>query len=118
MLTVALPVTGMTFGEGFAKEAKVPVLACTTSILHVWSEPAPGKHPAQSTHRPQPSGTAELKGSAPGADTRQRRSQGRAAMPRTGGTGTRDAGSARSQRALTAGARYLHTTVYVTASAC
>ena len=28
MLTVALPVTGMTFGEGFAKEAKVPVLAC------------------------------------------------------------------------------------------
>ena len=57
------------------------------------------EHPAQSTHRPQPSGTAELKGSAPGADTRQRRSQGRAAMPRTGGTGTRDAGSARSQRA-------------------
>ena len=67
-------------------------------------EPRPGpcarpEHPAQSTHRPQPSGTAELKGSAPGADTRQRRSQGRAAMPRTGGTGTRDAGCARSQRA-------------------
>ena len=60
------------------------------------SEPAPG---AQSTHRPQPSGTAELKGSAPGADTRQRRSQGRAAMPRTGGTGTRDAGSARGPSA-------------------